>query len=193
MSFEFRSLVNSKFKTQTFILMRIYQENMGTLKLIFAIFVIVTAGISTACTSSEPAPTPQAPPVAKKEPPKNTTDTPPPTSTDPLAKGKAIFNGSGNCANCHGLEGKPNVTLPHIPNFTDPAWHKKEKDEELAATIKKGKNMMPKYEGPESDIPLLVAYIRSLNKSGAKPNETTKPESTTPEKKSSQNKHPDPM
>lgn len=107
--------------------------------------------------------------------------TPEPTPTsaplDPLAEqGKGLYNGEpGRCAGCHGLDGKPTVTFKNIPNFTDAAWQKRESDAELAKVLKEGKNLMPKYEGPESDIPALVAYVRALGKSATPEKPKTEP------------------
>jgi mono/diheme cytochrome c family protein len=52
------------------------------------------------------------------------------------------------------------------PDFTDAGWQKKEKDAELAETIKKGKKPMPPYAGKLNDeeIKALVAYVRSFGK-----------------------------
>lgn len=108
--------------------------------------------------------------------------TPVSTPLDPLAeKGKGLYNGEpGRCAGCHGLDGKPTVTFKNIPNFTDAAWQKRESDAELAKILKEGKNLMPKYEGPESDIPALIAYVRSFGKTATpeKPKEQPKAKST---------------
>ncbi len=79
----------------------------------------------------------------------------------PLAvKGKKIFTGSGGCIACHTKDGAP--VVPGAPNFKDAKWQKRKTDEQLSRSIREGKGTMPKHAGPESDIPALVAYVRSL-------------------------------
>ena len=160
-------------------------------KLTAVMALALITGLVTAC-GNQPTPvgstgTPAGetkkstlPPQPKAvEPPE---PTPVSTPLDPLAeKGKGLYNGEpGRCAGCHGLDGKPTVTFNNIPNFTDAAWHKKESDAALTKVLKEGKNLMPKYEGPESDIPALIAYVRSFGKSATpeKPKEQPKAKST---------------
>jgi len=72
------------------------------------------------------------------------------------------------CAACHGPDGKgdtPAGKSTKVRSFADPGVAK-QSDDELAATIDKGKNKMPAYGKslkPE-DIKALVVYIRSLAK-----------------------------
>lgn len=75
----------------------------------------------------------------------------------------ALF-ASNKCATCHGKDGRGKVK--GAPDFTDAAWQKKEKDAELAESIKKGKKPMPPYAGKLNDdeIKALVAYVRSFGK-----------------------------
>lgn len=84
-------------------------------------------------------------------------------SADPgmlAAKGKKIYAGSGGCVACHGKDGAP--VVPGAPNFKDAKWQKRKTDEQLSKSIREGKGTMPKHTGPESDIPALVAYVRSM-------------------------------
>jgi mono/diheme cytochrome c family protein len=79
------------------------------------------------------------------------------------AAGKIIFE--ANCAECHGKEGNAVMNnLPNIPSFADPAWQTAHTDAEITATLKNGQGAMPRYDGPESDIPALVAYVRTMAK-----------------------------
>jgi cytochrome c oxidase cbb3-type subunit 3 len=77
-----------------------------------------------------------------------------------MAKGKKVYSGSGGCVACHGKDGTP--VVPGAPNFKDAKWQKRKTDEQLSKSIREGKGTMPKHTGPESDIPALVAYVRSF-------------------------------
>ncbi|HKG23243.1 MAG TPA: cytochrome c [Blastocatellia bacterium] len=69
------------------------------------------------------------------------------------------------CASCHGLDGKG--VAKDAPDFTSPAWQKRESDPHLVEDIKKGKSpRMPAYEGKLNDeeIKALVAHIRTFAK-----------------------------
>lgn len=137
------------------------------------ISAVALAGTFTACVTKENTPEPPktAEPAKTTEPAKTAepakTETAKPAGDDLAAKGKAIFEGAGNCSGCHGKDGKPVIQLPNIPNFTDAAWQKAEKDATWTASLKNGKGSMPKYPGAEADIPALIAYVRQLG--GAKP------------------------
>lgn len=76
------------------------------------------------------------------------------------AKGKKIYNGAGGCVACHSKDGTP--VVPEAPNFKDAKWQKRKTDAQLTRSIRDGKGTMPKHSGPESDIPALVAYVRSM-------------------------------
>lgn len=78
----------------------------------------------------------------------------------PAAKGRKVYIGSGGCVACHARDGAPIVQ--GAPNFKDAGWQRKKTDAQLARSIREGKGAMPKHSGPESDIPALVAYVRSL-------------------------------
>ena len=72
------------------------------------------------------------------------------------------------CAACHGADGKgdtPAGKATKVRSFSDPEVVK-QSDDELAATIEKGKNKMPSYGKSlkANELKALVAYIRGLAK-----------------------------
>ncbi|MBX7222726.1 MAG: c-type cytochrome [Blastocatellia bacterium] len=137
---------------------------MRNIKTLTLAAVLVLAGGLSAC-SNEPTPVANNSQPAQPNTPKPVTPISEATKEDPATRVKNLYN--GNCASCHGLEGKPQVTFPGIPDFTNADWQKKEKDEELTKSIKNGKGTnMPKYVGPEADVPELLAYVRNLGKGG---------------------------
>ena len=75
------------------------------------------------------------------------------------AKGRGIY--ASRCAGCHGANGVP--TMPAIPNFTMGQGVMKS-DPEIMAFIKKGKAVMPAFEGILTDDEILdvIAHIRTL-------------------------------
>ena len=101
---------------------------------------------------------------------------PEPMSEKAISTGKAIFNGKGVCANCHGEDGSGKGPLAksfdkHPRDFTDTddiGWQKARTDGEIFWAISKGTEygMLP-YEDmlSESERWALVAYIRSLESS----------------------------
>ncbi len=156
---------------------------MKKLKLIALTAMLALAGTLTACVSKDNTPAPPAPTkteAPKSEPKKEEPKKEEPAAAAPaggedlVAKGKAIYTGAGACIGCHGPEGKG--VLPNAPNFTDAAWHKKESDETLSTSIKKGKGAgMPAYkggQGTDDEIKALVAYVRSFG--GVKPADAPK-------------------
>ena len=67
------------------------------------------------------------------------------------------------CAECHGMVGHgdgPKGPMVQAPDLTLRAWQAKVKDDEIAATIKNGKNKMPKFDLPDRVVAGLVARIR---------------------------------
>jgi cytochrome c6 len=75
------------------------------------------------------------------------------------AKGRAIY--ATRCSGCHGPNGVP--TMPDIPNFTLGQGMMKS-DREVMAFIKKGKLVMPGFEGVLNDEEILdvIAHVRTL-------------------------------
>ena len=71
-----------------------------------------------------------------------------------------------NCAVCHGRFGQgdgPQGALVHASNLTDPNFQARASDEQIAATIRNGKNKMPAFPAlPEAVVKGLVARIRTL-------------------------------
>ncbi len=80
------------------------------------------------------------------------------------AAGKAVFQ--QHCSPCHGQDAMGNTPVAKAFN-ADLNLHDQKaqslKDSEIADIIKNGKGKMPKPPGVnESDIPNLIAYIRTL-------------------------------
>lgn len=77
---------------------------------------------------------------------------------DPV-KGKGIYD--ARCSGCHGVSGKPHV--PDVPNFSIGQGVMKP-DHEIMAIVKKGKTVMPGFEGVLKDEEILdvISYIRTL-------------------------------
>ncbi len=74
-------------------------------------------------------------------------------------RGRQIY--IDHCAGCHGLTGLP--TMAAVPAFSRGEGVMKP-DQELLALIKRGKNVMPGYEGLLTDMEIrdTLAYIRTL-------------------------------
>ena len=69
-----------------------------------------------------------------------------------------------NCASCHGAEGHgdgPNGRLVKAPDLTRAAWQDNVTDEQIAAQIKNGKGLMPKFDIPAVVVKGLIARIRA--------------------------------
>jgi Cytochrome C oxidase, cbb3-type, subunit III len=69
------------------------------------------------------------------------------------------------CASCHGPMGKGDGQMgPMVqaPDLSRDDWQAKVTDAEMAATIKSGKNRMPKFDLPDTVLRGLVARIRTL-------------------------------
>ena len=92
-------------------------------------------------------------------------------SPELVAKGDALFRGSGNCYACHGSKGEGLVG----PNLTDAEWiHSKGSYDEIVAQIndgvpkeksKTGIAMPPKGGGTlsDDDVKAIAAYVHSLS------------------------------
>jgi cytochrome c oxidase cbb3-type subunit 3 len=69
------------------------------------------------------------------------------------------------CSTCHGPMGRGDGQMgPMVqaPDLTAPDWQSKVTDEQIASTIKSGKNKMPKFDLPDPVLQGLVLRIRSL-------------------------------
>jgi cytochrome c oxidase cbb3-type subunit 3 len=69
------------------------------------------------------------------------------------------------CLQCHGPNGRgdgPNGPMVQAPDLTRPEWQAKVTDEQIAQTIKGGKNKMPKFDLPDTVVQGLVQRIRAL-------------------------------
>jgi cytochrome c oxidase cbb3-type subunit 3 len=72
------------------------------------------------------------------------------------------------CVGCHGALGRgdgPMGPMLHASDLTRGDWQSQVKDAEIAATIRDGRNRMPKFDLPEPVLRGLVARIRSLRNS----------------------------
>ncbi len=74
-------------------------------------------------------------------------------------KGRGIY--AARCAGCHGSNGRPMMT--ELPNFTLGQGLMKS-DQEIMSFIKKGKGVMPAFEGVITDDEILdvIAHLRTL-------------------------------
>lgn len=77
---------------------------------------------------------------------------------DPV-KGRGIY--TERCSGCHGPNGKPDIA--EVPNFSVGEGMMKS-DSALMVTIKKGKAVMPAFEGVLTDDQILdvISYVRTL-------------------------------
>jgi cytochrome c oxidase cbb3-type subunit 3 len=69
------------------------------------------------------------------------------------------------CTTCHGPMGKGDGQMGpmlHAPDLTRRDWQDKVTDAQIAATIKTGKDKMPRFDLPEPVVHGLVARIRQL-------------------------------
>jgi cytochrome c oxidase cbb3-type subunit 3 len=69
------------------------------------------------------------------------------------------------CVGCHGALGRgdgPMGPMLHAPDLGRSDWQAKVPDAEIAATIRNGRNRMPRFDLPEPVLRGLVARIRSL-------------------------------
>ncbi len=70
-----------------------------------------------------------------------------------------------NCSACHGETGHgdgPNGPMVKAPDLTRDDWQATVSDAQIAARIKSGKGLMPKFDMPDSTLQGLVARIRAL-------------------------------
>ena len=107
------------------------------------------------------------PPAEYKIPPEAASQpNPVKPSPESLAKGKKVYG--YDCAVCHGKDGdgKGDMDMKNVSDFTDPATLKSRTDGELFYIIKKGKGEMPPEgdRGKSEDIWNLVNYVRSMAK-----------------------------
>jgi mono/diheme cytochrome c family protein len=98
-------------------------------------------------------------------------------TADLIAKGKELFQGSGLCMACHGMDGKGSVG----PDLTDTLWlHHKGSYEEIIAQVitgipedqsKSGAVMPPRGGSTLSDeeIRAVAAYVWSLSRRASSP------------------------
>lgn len=70
-----------------------------------------------------------------------------------------------NCATCHGPAGRgdgPQGSMVRAPDLTRADWQEKVTDDEIAATIRNGKNKMPKFDLPDQVVTGLVQRVRAF-------------------------------
>ena len=81
---------------------------------------------------------------------------------DPMFLGRAWQK---NCATCHGAGGRgdgPQAAMVRAPDLSRPDWQEKVTDDEIAATIRNGKNKMPKFDLPDQVVAGLVQRVRAF-------------------------------
>ncbi|MEZ4301295.1 MAG: cytochrome c [Polyangiaceae bacterium] len=69
-----------------------------------------------------------------------------------------------NCATCHGAVGRgdgPQGPMVRAPDLTRESWQSNVTDDEIATTIRKGKNKMPAFDLPDQVVVGLVQRIRA--------------------------------
>jgi cytochrome c oxidase cbb3-type subunit 3 len=69
------------------------------------------------------------------------------------------------CTQCHGAFGRgdgPQGPMLHARDLSDPEWQGKVSDQDIAASIRNGKNKMPKYDLPDPVLQGLVVRIRQM-------------------------------
>jgi mono/diheme cytochrome c family protein len=126
---------------------------------------LAVAGASPALAQSTEAAAPPAKPEAPAPPGAAASYSP-----ELVAKGDALYHGSGNCYACHGSKGEGLVG----PNLTDAEWiHSKGSYDEIVAQInhgvpkaesKSGIEMPPKGGATlsDDDVKAIAAYVHSL-------------------------------
>jgi mono/diheme cytochrome c family protein len=69
------------------------------------------------------------------------------------------------CTTCHGASGHGDgqmAAMLHPPDLTSSEWQSRVSDSEMLATIRNGKNRMPRFDLPEPVLQGLVARVRSI-------------------------------
>lgn len=69
-----------------------------------------------------------------------------------------------NCSTCHGADGKgdgPSGNLFKATDLTRPDWQASTSDEQIAQTIRQGKNRMPKFDLPPEVVSGIIKRIRA--------------------------------
>lgn len=116
-------------------------------------------------------------PVIPRVPPKERGDAkalknPVANTPENVAKGKAIYEGKGQCIHCHGASGKGDgpagqVLNPSPRDFTNPKFHMNRTDGEMFWVLKNGisgTGMVPLIGGPitEEEAWYVINYERSF-------------------------------
>lgn len=75
------------------------------------------------------------------------------------------------CSACHGSGGQGAITLPHLPDFTDPHFQSSRTDKQLVTAITNGGDAMPsfKQELQSDQIRMLVHYVRAFGSANWSP------------------------
>lgn len=95
---------------------------------------------------------------------------PPVEDNDPLVAAMGIWQ--AQCATCHGESGRgdgPQASLTHPADLTSPTFQAGRTDDQIRATITRGRNMMPAFGNalrPEG-ITVLVQLVRQFGHAGA--------------------------
>jgi hypothetical protein len=79
----------------------------------------------------------------------------------------AVATWSRKCMSCHGQVGRgdtPQGQALKARDLSDPEWHKTVTDDQLFASIKNGRGLMPPSQLPDSTITSLVKLVRLLSR-----------------------------
>jgi cytochrome c oxidase cbb3-type subunit 3 len=88
-----------------------------------------------------------------------------PSRNDQDVAGLVDLTWRTQCTSCHGPMGRGDGQMGpmlHAPDLTRADWQSRVTDAQMAATIKSGKDKMPKFDLPDPVVAGLVARIRQL-------------------------------
>jgi mono/diheme cytochrome c family protein len=131
------------------------------------IVLIVLAALVLACALAAQQSQPPAKAPEYKVPPEAAQKANPVKPTpESLAKAKKLY--AMDCAMCHGAngDGKGDMDMKNVTNFTNPDVQKAHTDGEWFYIIRKGKGEMPPEgdRAKDDDVWNLVNYIRAFGK-----------------------------
>jgi mono/diheme cytochrome c family protein len=89
-----------------------------------------------------------------------------PSVNTPVDEGKILGDLAWRtqCVTCHGESGHgdgPSGALVKAPDMAKSDWQAQRTDEAMAASIRNGKGLMPKFDLPDAAVKALVARVRS--------------------------------
>jgi mono/diheme cytochrome c family protein len=87
-----------------------------------------------------------------------------PVASNELDPGLIELAWQRNCVTCHGRGGRgdgPQGPMVRAPDLTDAAWQNRVTDDQIAETIRKGRNKMPAFDLPPQVVDGLVKRLRA--------------------------------